>query len=185
MYLNRKSPNFTRLRPVHPASSISKPSPLKASHNLGRFSASQNPTFQDHHSDTRVPDSDVKDQKKKGNAFEVVLKGFAPRVSPVLSTHSDTASADSEESCAKTKNFVGMKEQDLFYAENSSGSKHRNRSPGRVKIVPVGSILDPLRDSVDSRQLIPTPPTKDKPLLRRPTSAERFRKTVMQCREGT
>ncbi|XP_067679488.1 coiled-coil domain-containing protein 24-like [Haliotis asinina] len=54
-------------------------------------------------------------------------------------------------------------------------------SPTQVKVVPVSRIQSPKAPSRD--EYIPAPPTKQ--IANRPSSADRFRKLVLDCRDGT
>ncbi|KAK7099732.1 hypothetical protein V1264_022793 [Littorina saxatilis] len=76
-------------------------------------------------------------------------------------------------------------EGDMIRRRDGSRNRRRNMSPAQVKVVPVGSILDPQADSESGRSFLPTPPPGEKPQLPRPGSADRFRKMVMQYREAT
>ncbi|XP_046549033.1 coiled-coil domain-containing protein 24-like [Haliotis rubra] len=56
-------------------------------------------------------------------------------------------------------------------------------SPTLVKVVPVSRIQSPQAPPHGEAKYVPTPPTKQ--IANRPSSADRFRKLVLDCRDGT
>ncbi|XP_076441163.1 coiled-coil domain-containing protein 24-like [Babylonia areolata] len=67
-----------------------------------------------------------------------------------------------------------------------SGLHSRTHSAAHVKVVPVGSVLEPRVDSAGSRSLMPTPPPAEEAVrVPRPNSAQRFRRMVLSQRETT
>lgn len=108
-----------------------------------------------------------------------------------VSSSSSTTSASSERSPGSSTPSPGSHYQSSsegeegIHRKSGTGARRRTVSPGRVKVVPVGSIIDPRIGAGDGGHFIPTPPPSDKPQLPRPSSAERFRKFVLQCRDGT
>ncbi|XP_046340643.1 coiled-coil domain-containing protein 24-like [Haliotis rufescens] len=60
--------------------------------------------------------------------------------------------------------------------------RKRSVSPSRVKVIPVDRLPSPQASPLSEAKYIPTPPTKQ--VVNRPSSADRFRKLVLDCRDG-
>lgn len=60
-------------------------------------------------------------------------------------------------------------------------TRHRNISPARAKLVSVDMASGNIMDLSSAKTMLPTPPSSAK--SQRPTSAQRFRKMVFDCRD--
>ncbi|KAK7483462.1 hypothetical protein BaRGS_00025261 [Batillaria attramentaria] len=111
----------------------------------------------------------------------------APSISPSSSTNSASYKSPSSAASSPPSRYQSCSESEEGARRQRSGAGARRRtvSPGRVRVVPVGSITDPRFGAGDGGHFIPSPPPGDKPQLPRPSSADRFRKFVLQCRDGT
>lgn len=116
------------------------------------------------------------------------IRGRSPLYSPSTAEESSSSasilSTGSTAPSPPTLYRSGGEGEDVIRHHPGSFARRRTVSPGRVKVVPVGSIIDPRMGAGDGGHFIPSPPPSDKPPLPRPSSAERFRKFVLQCRDG-
>lgn len=202
-----------KLRPVHAgpviASEPAKAKPLKASHhitqNKGPASSSdgsitsRSSTPDSLTSKETVPNAEDGDTSfsgggdmapaeggmLQGNQFAnraVIMKTYdfgLPAVPAIRSPRSLAPPATrSPQDRHRTAADEGIKRRD-----GPGTQRHRTISPARVKVVPVSSILEPQGESATGRPFLPTPPPSEKPQLTRPSSADRFRKIVLQYRE--
>ena len=185
--LQNLGPIHPRLRPAPPSSAgkgSSKAAPLKASHHIARSVCSPD-------SSCTTPDSMISsadgdswptgqhpDTETTARYYDFFADIYGEGVSEVT-PRERPGSRESDCSSGSEKDVDIRRYQGI-------GLPRRMLSPARVKVVPVGSILDPRDGSVSNQTFMPTPPPAGKkPHLHRPSTAERFRKMVMNYREAT
>ncbi|KAK6180038.1 hypothetical protein SNE40_012259 [Patella caerulea] len=103
-----------------------------------------------------------------------LLHSIPSKPSPLKASHQVTATV---------QNIPCHPQKDIPH-EKLKTRPHHSISPGRIKVVSVNKVLDRYGDSPRT-QLTPSPPgTSRSTTPPRPSSAMRFRKMVLDCREG-
>ena len=179
------SPLNPRLRPGHSSSDKGtgrptpmKATPLKASHQITATSVSSPDSGSASPTGSSTPPAQSPSPSNLSTNHRVIAHNYDLTTGSVEGTPEHRARS-LEKDCSENTDIIRRR-------DGSGGSRRRTISPARVKVVPVGSILGPRVDSPNSGPFIPTPPPgAERPQLPRPSSADRFRKMVMQYREAT
>lgn len=179
-------PINARLRPAQASGSkgSNKTTPLKASHNIAHSVPS--PDSGSASPDSTVTSSDgVSSPSNQDTNKAITLRNYDLNMNVAAEGSSEMSHQVSHSSKERDYPRAIMRDDSIRRRDGSGGGR-RMLSPARVKVVPVGSILDPQADLASGRPFMPTPPpSAEKPHLPRPSSAERFRKMVMHYREAT
>ena len=178
-------PINARLRPAHTSASTGsgKTAPLKASHHIAHSVPS--PDSGSASPDSTAASSDGFSSPTNQSTNRTVTRRNYDLNTNIAAEGSSEMSHRVSHSSQERDHRASDRDGNIRRREGSGG-RRRMLSPARVKVVPVGSILDPQANLVSGPPFMPTPPpAAEKPQLPRPSSAERFRKMVMHYREAT